>query len=313
MNNMKTLNSLRVVIAIITLGLFTWNAGAQNSAQLQEKTVKVGEFSSLEVTGDFEVTLAKGDYSTKVTVSSVLADYIEVYVRTGVLHIGLNEKAIPKDVKKDLKGKNAPEQVFRAVVYTPRINSITLEDNAVLTGLNEFSCSSFALKLEDKAQLKTLSVIASSATVSLRDKSQATILLTVNNDIELKTDGSSTLRATVDGQQLSLNVGGTSKSSVDATVETVALDADGRAELTLSGKARTLTVKGNRNMNVDASALPVEEVDATLGGGDLSVKVEKIITADLTGGAELYFNGTPEIKLKRVVKSTLAPVSEKKK
>ena len=305
-------NTFKAVIAIIALSLFTLGAAAQSGSQLQEKTYPVGEFRSLNVSGDFEVTLSKGDYSAKVTVDQVLADSVDVYVRTGVLYIKYNEKDVPKEVKKDLKGKKAPEQVFRAVVYAPQLAGIELQDNVVLTGVDEFSATDFTLKLEDKAQLKNLSITASSALVTLNDKSQATLILTVNNDIELDVDGSSVLRATVDGRKLTVKAGGSAKATVDATAEAVSVDAGNRAELTLSGKADSLSAKGDRNMKVDARALKVPKAEAKLSGGELTVKVENTLDVDLSGGAELYFDGNPEMKVRRVVKSTLAPVSEKK-
>ena len=305
-------NTFRTIIAFVALSVITLSAAAQSSSQLQEKSYPVGEFRTLNVSGDFEVTLSRGDYSAKVTVDKILSDYIEVYVRTGVLYIKYNEKEVPKEVKKELKGKKAADQVFRAVVYAPQLAGIELEDNVVLTGVDEFSATDFSLKLEDKAQLKNLSVTASSAVVTMNDKSQATLLLNANNDIELDVDGTSVLRATVDGKKLTVKAGGSAKATVDVTAETVALDAGGRAELTLSGKADSLTAKGDRNMKVNARALPVTQAEAKLSGGELTVKVEKTLDVELSGGAEVYYEGQPEMKVRRIVKSTLAPVSDKK-
>jgi len=312
---MKTFinSTFKSVIAIIALTLFAFSATAQNGAELQEKSIPVGEFTALDVSGDFEVTLAKGDYNAKITVNKVYADYVEVYVKTGVLHVSFKDKDVPKDVKKEMRGKNAPAQVFRAVIYAPQLKEITLEDNVVLTGVDEFTANDFSLKLEDKAQLKNLSVTGTSASVSMKDKSQATLILTVTKDIDLKADGSSVLHATVNGRKLNLNAGGTAKATVDATMESISLDADGRAELSLGGKANSLNVKGQRNMKADLSALPVSEVEANITGGELTVQVDKVLNVDLSGGAELYYNGSPEMKVRRVMKSTLAPVSEKKK
>ena len=306
---MKTLanNFLRVFTVIFALGISLGVATAQN----KEKTYPVGEFSSIDIAGDFDVTLAKGDYGVKLTLDERLIDYVEVFVRTGELYIKYNEKDVPKEVKKELKDKKV-EPFFRAVVYAPRVKGIELEDNVVLNCVDEVSSSDFSLKLEDKAQVKNMSVVATSASISMRDKSQATLILTANNDLVLDVDGSCSLRATVDGKKLTVKAGGSAKATVDATVETVSVDADNRAELTLCGKASSLTAKGNRNMKVDARSLPLSEVEAKLTGGELSVKVEKTLDVELSGGAELYYDGQPEMKIRKVMKSTLAPVSEKK-
>lgn len=303
---------LRTVTVFIALSIFAFSASAQNGLELKEKSYPVGEFSALDISGDFEVTLTKGDYGVAVSVNPLLADYVEVFVRTGELYIKYNEKEVPKEVKKELKDKKITP-VFRARVSAPRLKGIELEDNVVLLAMNELSSSDFSLKLEDKAQVKNLSVVASSALVIMNDKSQASnLLLTVNNDLELDVDGNSSLQATVDGKKLTVKAGNNAKATVEATVDKVVIDADNKSNLTLSGKASSLVAKGNRNMNVDARGLPVSEVEAKLAGGELCVKVDKTLDVELSGGAELYYDGKPDMKIRKVMKSTLAPVSEKK-
>jgi hypothetical protein len=147
----------------------------------------------------------------------------------------------------------------------------------------------------------------------MKDKSQATMILNVTKDLDFQADDNSVLHATVNGRKLEVKAGNNAKVTVDATVESLSLDAGGRSELSLSGKADSLKMKGDRNSKVDLVAMPVSEVEATMSGGELSVKVEKVLDVDLSGGAELYYNGSPEMKIRRVMKSTLAPVSEKKK
>lgn len=106
---------LRTVTVFIALSVFAFSASAQNGPELKEKSYPVGEFSALDISGDFEVTLTKGDYGVAVSVNPLLADYVEVLVRTGELYIKYNEKEVPKEVKKELKDKKITP-VFRARV-----------------------------------------------------------------------------------------------------------------------------------------------------------------------------------------------------
>lgn len=303
-------NTFKAIITFVTLSIFTWNAFAQGG-DLKEKKYPVGEFSTLELSGDFEVTLSKGDYGVTITTDNLMADYVQVYVRTGVLHIGYDDKDAPKDVKKEMKAKKNP--VFRAVVSVPQFREIALEDNVVLTAASDFSLADFSLKMEDKTQIKDLAVSVTSARISLTDKSQAKLTLNAVNDIELEANDNAVLQASADGKKLSVKTGGSGKAGVEARAETVSVNAGGRSELTISGRTKSLSAGGDRNGKIDALGLPVSEVVAKMGGGELSVKVDNTLDVDLTGGAEVYYSGDPEMKVRRIVKSTLAPISEKKR
>jgi len=300
------LNHLRFAIATVALALFSVGAWAQTGSQLTEKSLPVGEFTSVNVSGDFDVTITNAaTYSAKVTTNNQIAEYVEVYVRSKVLYISYNEKAVPKDVKKALKAKDAPELVFRAVVYTPELNGVTLSDNAVLTGTDEFFASDFSLTMEDKSQLKNLSISAKTASVSLKDKTEATIILKAEKGITLKTDGNAVLRATTSGSDLSVTAGGSSNLTSSVDSKKVSLDGNGRAEVMLNGMANSLQAKCDRSVKVNARSLTVKEVEANMKGGELRVSPEKTLDVELTGGSELYFNGKPEMKVRRIVKSSL--------
>ncbi len=307
---MKT-KFFKLFIATIALALSAFTALAQTSVELEEKSLPTGEFTSVNVTGDFEVTLTKGTYGSKVTVNKSISEYVEVYVRSKVLYINYNEKAVPKDVKKAITAKGAPKLVFRAVVYAPQLEGITLEDNAVLTGTDTFYGSSFSLQMKDKAQLKNLSVTATKASVSLKDKAQAVLILNADTELTVKTDDSANLKLTTTCVGLSIEGTGASKLTASANADSFKLAGTGRSELTLSGKTNTLEVKAEKNTKLDTRSLAVPEVTATMTGGSLRCTAESVLDVDLSGGSELYFTGAPQMKIRKIVKSTLAPDDKK--
>ena len=76
-------------------------AAAQSlSAQLTDKDIMVSEFNAVNVSDDFEVTVSRGTYGVRLTVDKELAPYVEVYVRSKVLYISYDEKAVPKEIRK---------------------------------------------------------------------------------------------------------------------------------------------------------------------------------------------------------------------
>ena len=166
-------NSLKAIIGMIAfaavlLGVPQRAAAQSLSAQLSEKDIMVSEFNAVNVSDDFEVTVSRGTYGVRLTVDKELAPYVEVYVRSKVLYISYDEKAVPKDLRKVYRGKGALTPVFRVVAYTPELQAVTLSDNATLSGVEEFVGNDFELTMAGKSQVKNLSVSAASARMSMK-------------------------------------------------------------------------------------------------------------------------------------------------
>ena len=335
---MKLLNdkSLKVIIGMIAfaavLVLAPHRAAAQSlSAQLTDKDIMVSEFNAINVSDDFEVTVSRGTYGVRLTVDKDLAPYVEVYVRSKTLYVSYDEKAVPKEIRKLYRGKGSLTPIFRIMAYTPELRSVTLSDNAVLTGVDEFVAGDFDLTAAGKCQVKNLTVSASSAKVSLRKNAVATLNLKTDRGVEVNTDNNANLKLTFTGKELALNAdgssvvvadgptrslnlmtGGSSQVSVTSETDKVDLTTEGSSKLTLIGKALDMKVKGSRSSSVDAFAMPLETVEANLSNSSsVTVTVSKQVYANLVGGSALYYSGTPEFRIEKIVKSTLAPYGTK--
>ena len=297
------------------------------TAQLEDKEYPVSDFNSISVEGDFEVTLAQGSNRVRVTVDQILSPYIQVYVRSRTLYLTYDSKSVPKDVRKLYKGKKAPNPVFRAVVYIPELSAVSLTDNASLTGSDEFFATNFELNVEGKAQLKSLSVHAESAQVLLKKNAQAVVTLEAEKQVSLDSEGSSNARFTIRTKDLNINNSGSSsvvitgecdalnvssshssQASLSVPALKAVVNAEGSSKLVLEGDADRLEVRGTRSSQVDANNFPVHEVVADLSGSShVTVTVDQLLDVNLVGGSVLYFNGTPEFRIGKIVKSTLAP------
>ena len=111
---------------------------------------------------------------------------------------------------------------------------------------------------------------------------------------------------------LNLATGGSSQVSVNSDTEKLDLTTEGSSKLTLTGKAVEMKVKGSRSSVVDAFAMPLETVEATLSNSStVTVTVSKTVYANLVGGSALFYSGTPEFKIEKIVRSTLAPYGTK--
>ena len=331
--NNKSLNAIIGMIAFAALlALAPYPAAAQSlSAQLTDKDIVVSEFNAVNVSDDFDVTVSRGSYSVRMTVDKELAPYVEVYVRSKTLYISYDEKAVPKELRKQYKGKGAPTPVFRVMVYTPELASVSLSDNVTMSTVGEFVTGDFELTAAGKSVVKNLAVTASSAKISLRKNAVATLHVDTDRGVEVNTDNSSNLKLTFTGKELALNsdgssivvadgptrslnlmTGGSSQVTVNSDTEKVELTTEGSSKLTLTGKATEMKVKGSRSSSVDAFAMPLETVEANLSNSSsVTVTVSKKVYANLVGGSALYYSGKPEFQIEKIVKSTLAPYGTK--
>ena len=329
-------NSLKAIIGMIAfaavLVFAPQRAAAQSlSAQLTDKDIMVSEFNAVNVSDDFDVTVSRGTYGVRLTVDKELAPYVEVYVRSKVLYISYDEKAVPKELRKVYRGKGGLTPTFRVVAYTPELQAVTLSDNAILTGVEEFAASDFELTMAGKSQVRNLSIAAASARVSMKKNAIANLNLKTDRGVEVNTDNNANLKITFTGRELvltsdgssvvvadgptkSLNLatGGSSQVSVTSNTEKVQVTSEGSSKLTLTGKAEEMEVKGSRSSTVDAFAMPLEEVEADLSNSSsVTVSVSKKVSVNLVGGSALYYSGSPEFKIEKIVKSTLAPYGTK--
>ena len=329
-------NSLKAFIGMIAFAavllVAPQRAKAQSlSAQLTDKDIMVSEFNAVNVSDDFDVTVSRGTYGVRLTVDKELAPYVEVYVRSKVLYISYDEKAVPKEIRKMYRGKGSLTPVFRVVAYTPELQAVTLSDNATLSGVEEFVANDFELTAVGKSQVKNLRLTASSARISMKKNAVVNMNLKTDRGVEVSTDNNANLKLTFSGRELALTAdgssvvvadgstrsmnlatSGSSQVSVSSDTESVEITSEGSSKLTLTGKALEMKVRGSRSSSVDAFAMPVETVDATLtNSSSVTVSVSKQVTVNLIGGSSLYYSGNPSFLIEKIVKSTLAPYGTK--
>ena len=329
-------NSLKAFIGMIAFAVVLLvapqRAKAQSlSAQLTDKDIMVSEFNAVNVSDDFDVTVSRGTYGVRLTVDKELAPYVEVYVRSKVLYISYDEKAVPKEIRKMYRGKGSLTPVFRVVAYTPELQAVTLSDNATLSGVEEFVANDFELTAVGKSQVKNLRLTASSARISMKKNAVVNMNLKTDRGVEVSTDNNANLKLTFSGRELALTAdgssvvvadgstrsmnlatSGSSQVSVSSDTESVEITSEGSSKLTLTGKAMEMKIRGSRSSSVDAFAMPVETVDATLtNSSSVTVSVSKQVTVNLIGGSSLYYSGNPSFQIEKIVKSTLAPYGTK--
>lgn len=325
-----------IVASVFVGGVFPLSAQTTEEAAIQqeEKTYPVGEFSALEISDDFEVSLSRGDCAVRVTVDKPLADYVQVFVRSKTLFVTYDEKAVPKEVKKLYKGgRKGPQPVFRVSVSMKQLTGISLSDRVILDCPDSFNgMEKLEVKLTDKAQLASLSAEASVIKVNLRKNAEASMnLRSLDNRgrIEVSTDDNTMLKLTanayettvasagnsvfiLNGESSLLTLNSLGKARVVATerTETATCMLSGSSDMAVTGSADDLTIKSEGRSSLDASSFPVQKVKATMNGGcKAGISVSDNLEVDLSGGCSLIFSGAPVVRILKVEKSTIAPKS----
>ena len=307
-------------------------SGVTLRAQTTTMEREFSEFCSIEASNAFDVAISKGGYGLNLTVDQAIADCVISYVKGKVLFLGLDEKAIPKEVKKQYKGKGVPAPTLRAIVYLPEgyIESIKLTDNATLAANQPLNSNKFDIDLSGTASIKALTIDTGTAELNIAKKSNAVLTVNAQKNIRVNADGASSIKLAQTSEELSvksanssvsiisgntgnldITSGGSSQVQITSELKKADVDASNSSKVTLSGKAESIQARGSNSAFIDATGMPSTKAIVQLSGADMNVNASDEIKVELVSGGALYYSGDPDFKIVKVIKSTLAPVGTK--
>ena len=288
---------LFTAIVIVTL------TSALSVAQTRTIEHEYSEFDAISVSDGFNVTMIERDgYNAKFKVSDALESYIQCYVKAGTLYIGIDEKSVPKEVKKSFKGKNSDGPVLEATVYVPVLNAITLNDNCTFSSSSSLNSNDFKLSLTGSSSITNLNVNANSAVISVNKKSKlSTFNVKTLDKVTVNADGSASVVLEYSAKNLEVNNSGSADLAINGQCETASVCTAGSARLSLSGKANTLAVTGKGGSSkIDAVTMSVNDVNVSLDGAELTVTPGQNLSLDLGKGASVCYSGDPLIKIVKI-------------
>ena len=273
----------RILVSILSIALSVV-AFAQPPQMQEEKSYPVTGFESVTVGSHFEATLQGGRCNVKVNADKALLPYV---------HIDLDEKSIPSDVKKIYRGKNAPVPVVSAIVTLPSPKAITARENALLKSNGTVQADSIQVNIEDKADVRNFKLEAAKATVTLSKSAQADFSL-VSPDATLICEGGSRCEVAFKGALLKADLNGTSRCAV-------------------TGEAESFSFQSKRFAKLDALQLNAPRIKADMkGASEACIQADGSLSVHLTGGSELYYAGFPTIQVDEIIHSTFAPYKNEK-
>lgn len=282
-------------------------AAANASAQVKQYNYDLSPFSSIDVSNEFDVTAETGEvYSALVTVDEPLKEYVNVSVKGGVLFIKLDEKNIPSETKKLFKGKGAVVPTYKVHVVTPTFCALNLADKAKFSLVGQFVTNeNFVLTATDNATVTSFIVNAPSFTANLEKKSNITTNVTTTN-LTVNANGSSNLNLTQEAKIAVYKLSGSANVVSHGSVESLDLVSKGSAKAILNGSANICNFTANGSYNINALNLANENTTVTLtGGGTLTTAATNALKVTLSGGANLIFNGNPQVEVGSIKSSSM--------
>ena len=295
---------------ILAVAAMTVAPALNGFAQTRSVEHDLSPFEGIEASGGFKVKIVQSDsYTAKITVDDALESYVQCYVKAGVLHVGLDDKSVPKDLKKQYKGKNAAEPTLIATVSMPILNSMTLNDDSEFYNTGNLTAENFTLILNGSTGITNLKIVAKTANLTVNKNAKLSNLnVTTEGDITLNGDGKGTVTMECTAENLYVNSAGNCDLTVNGPVEKkVVVTTSGSGKTSVSGTAGSLEVNGSKggSSKVEATALKVDTATVSLTGGTAEVAPAKNLELDLGKGAEVDYAGDPVIKIVKIQSATV--------
>lgn len=322
---------LSVIICCFTLSSVAFGQELYPSQPQAQKDCETGEFTAIQAGGNFQITLKEGPCAVILNADEALIPYIMVSVQDSTVFIEMDENAIPRDVKKIYRGRNAPVPILRASVSLPFINGLTATQNAVFSSNDStLVADSIELSVTDKARLQDLKLEANFVKLRMARNAMADVHLDAATQLELSLDGSSMLNLEYKTRNLLMHQMGNSMSALDGETSTATFDiggnancssrhkgnvlvveAGGNSDINLTGEMGDMTLKATRMAKLNSLKMNTMRVIANINGWNrVYVNAQEFLSVNLSGGSALYYTGVPAIQVGKIVRSTFAPYEE---
>ena len=301
--NMKALIYKTVAVATLTM------ASVFGFAQTRTIEHDFSPFDAIEASNGFKVSTSASDsYGVKLTVDDALESYVECYVKAGTLHISLDDKSIPKDLKRQYKGRNSSDPTLVAIVYLPTLKSLTLNDDSEFLNSPNFSGESFTLAMNGTSKINNMKVVAKVVNINLTKNAKLTgAKVTSEGDIAINADGKVAVDMECAAENLLISASGSSDLNLNVKVEKKVDQAiAGSSKTTLSGSSESLVVNGKAiSSKIEAAGLKVASAVLTVTGADVNVSPTESIEFDLGRGSQVTYSGDPVVKIAKIQNATV--------
>lgn len=301
----------RVMTTVVAIAASTVSSLAQTRTIERE----FSEYDALSISSDFKVSMVEskdGAYTAKLNVDDVFESYVECYVKAKTLYIGLDEKSVPKDLRKQFKGKNSSGPVLEAVVYIPELKSVELKDASTFSSQSEIVADGFKLDLTGESSISNLIVSAKEISLKVSKKAKLTSSSAKATDLTISADGNGEMTLEYSAKKLEVKNEGSASLTLNGDCDKATVNTSNSSKTFISGKASSLKVQGGGGTSlggsslVDAGSLAVKDAAVAVNSAEVKVNSENTLSMDLGKGSKLTFKGDPIITIVGIQNSSVA-------
>lgn len=316
------------LMCVLSIGLgFADGLNAQTKLIAHDFSV----FNSIQASSNIDVTVEKSNkYTIRAEVDEAIGNYLQTYVKDGVLNIELDKSSLPSEVKKLYRGRNARKPVLKVKVFMPLLKEIKLKSHATLRSNSVFENGVININLSDQAQITGLNVICETLSLNMSNDSYATLMAT-SKHFDANMVGSSSLNIKLDDAVKSGNISESMKSRliankakssinlkakghaglyVDSNYDIIDVNFSNSATAILKGKTDSLNVNAEGSASIEALELHNKVTTAKLKGATLSQAATSNLILDLEGRSLLIFAGKPLFNILNIKNSSVRPCTD---
>lgn len=259
LSNMKKISIVLLVFLSTTILFGQKKDKISGSKTVVKKHKNIGNFSSIEVGDNLEISLERGEFAgIEIEADDNLMEAIAIEVTDNVLRLSTN-KRITKS--KSLKVK---------VTYTAQFNSVITKNEAVVSAIQEIITDNFTIKTFDDSKVL---MNASTKAFSLQGDGDSEI------ELNLKSE-TSKIELSKDAELKSL-----------LKTDNLALDLYQDTKAKIEGEANTAVIRLANNCELEASKLETGKIELITEGKSKAIvnaKKDIVISASEDTDTELY-------------------------
>lgn len=264
--NMKKISILLLVLLSTTIVLAQKKEKISGSKTIVNKHKNIGDFSSIEVEDNIEISLERGEFpEIKIEADDNLIDVIDIDVTDNILRLSTSKRVTKH---KSLKIK---------VTYTSALNAITSKNDAVVNVIQEIQTDNLNIKTFDGSK----------------------VLMNANTkNFSLQADGNSEIELNLKSDKTKIELTKNTKLKSLVKSDDFNLDMYQKAKAKIEGEANSSMIRLGNNSDLDASKLELKSIKLiTEGQSKASVNAKSDISITATEKSETDLYGDAKIEM----------------
>lgn len=277
---------MKKLLTLLTFIVLTATLFAQDIT----KSHPVAAFTGINAGGVFEITLSKAaSSSVSTTADREVAQYIEVKVKDGVLHLDMDTDRMPKSLKRNMKS-------VKATITVAQLEKLFLSGASRLKSSGIFSPATFKGDFSGAVTAEGLVINAGTSTVFVSGASKLEIK-GKSQIVKYDISGASNVMIDQDASDIKLGGSGAAKMDYSGNSTQAEVSISGATNVKMKGSATTASFEASGASNLDAEHFTVKDVEIEASGvSNVRTNVSGSISAEISGGSTVRYAGNPVMK-----------------